>query len=130
MIDPKNKLAVLIVDDEFVFRELNKKFITAYLTEKIKHNIFTANCPEDALEIVKQNNIDIVFSDLLMNGTIDCGFNLASQIKKLNPKTQVFIVSNAAPNSLNEKENAIPVNGCFQMPLKQVDLESVFYDLL
>jgi CheY-like chemotaxis protein len=130
MNTPKARLTILVVDDEFIFRELNKKRIDDFLKERVRYDILTANGFEHALEIVANQSIDLVFTDMFMNGREDSGLCLADRIKSFNNNTKVFIVSNADLKHIKEKANGLNAQGCFQLPLSQKDLETAFRDFI
>lgn len=127
----KEKLNILVVDDEFIFRELNKIRIDAFLQNKIYYDIFTADGIKNALEIVTNRSIDLVFTDMCMNGRQDSGLTLADRIKSLNNRTEVFIVSNANLKDIEKKAAGLKnVAGCFQLPLHKGILESAFRNFI
>lgn len=127
MDDGNPKLRILVVDDQFVFREINKKRISTYLQDRVvEYEIFTADGLENALEIVKKISFDVVFTDLKMNGNYDGGLILTREIKAFNPNSDVFIVSNANMEDIAENARAAGANGCFQMPITIFDLKIAF----
>lgn len=130
MNERKANVTILVVDDEFIFRELNKKRIDVFLKHKIGYDIFTASGIENALEIAANRPIDLVFTDMCMNGRQDSGLCLAGRIKSLNNNTEVFIVSNANLEHIEQKSAGLNTAGCFQLPLHEADLESAFRNFL
>jgi response regulator of citrate/malate metabolism len=126
----KARLTILVVDDEFIFRELNKKRIDDFLKERIRYEILTASGFENALEIITNRSIDLVFTDMFMDGKEDSGICLADKIKSLNDNTKVFIVSNADMEYIREKADCLSTSGCFQLPLCKGDLESAFRNFI
>lgn len=126
----KAKLTILVVDDEFIFRELNKKRIVDFLKDRTSYDILTADGSEKALEILKKRSIDLVFTDMRMDGKDDSGLNLIRKIKALSSDTQVFIVSNGNLEHILEKASTVDATGCFQLPLHRIDLESAFFNHL
>lgn len=127
----KEKLNILVVDDEFIFREINKKRIDAFLQNKIYYDIFTASGIKDAIEIAANQSIDLVFTDMCMDGRQDSGLTLADWIKSLNNRTEVFIVSNANLEDTEKKAAGLKnISGCFQLPLHKGILESAFRNFI
>jgi response regulator of citrate/malate metabolism len=122
----KDKITILVVDDEFIFRELNKMRINDFLKERVDYKIFTATGFEDAIEILKNRPTDLVFTDMFMDGKENSGIGLADRIKEISDSTKVFLVSNAGLRHI--KKNAIGTNvlGCFQQPLRKIDMEFAF----
>lgn len=123
MEDSLNKINILIVDDEFVFRELNKRRIRSFLKNEVNYEIFVAEGFEKALEIAKKVTINVVFTDMQMDGIRDCGLKLTQKIKSIHPHTRVFIASNAILDYLQDKDDAAGLSGIFQLPLDEKDLE-------
>lgn len=126
----KERLTILVVDDEFIFRELNKKRIDDFLKNKVNYEILTASGFEMALEIAENRSLDLVFTDMCMEGREDSGFVLAERLKSLNRNTEVFIVSNANLEHIEDKALGSNASGCFQLPLHEGDLESAFRNFI
>lgn len=126
MNDTRSKITILIVDDEFIFREINKKRIADYFKKDKNFDIITADGFKIAIEIAKKRSIDVVFTDLQMDGRKDCGISLSRHIKVLNPKTKVFIASNTDIERIEKNADTKNISGFFQLPLKHTDLEQVF----
>lgn len=80
-----NDLTLLYVDDE----ETNLQLFD--LTFSKHFNIVTASTPDEALELVKNQQIKIVISDYKMPKMN--GMQLIEQIKKLKPETICMIMS-------------------------------------
>ncbi len=75
---------VLVVDDEKVIRDFFKRTLVDY-------RILTAASGEEALEIVKNDNPDLVLLDIKMPG-ID-GIRTLQEIKKINKDIAVIMLS-------------------------------------
>ncbi len=80
------KLSILIVDDE---QRLVDE-IGEFLKNK-KFRVFSANNPLKALELVKENIPDIAILDIRLPGM--SGLELLQEIKKLQPLTEVIMIS-------------------------------------
>ncbi len=76
---------ILIVDDNAAIREAMHEFI-----ELAGFSVFTASSGEEALELLKTNNISVVITDIMMPG-MD-GLELTGLIKK-NYDTDVIIMT-------------------------------------
>jgi DNA-binding NarL/FixJ family response regulator len=87
-------IKVLIVDDHQMYIDGLKLVLRK--VENIKVAAFTNNT-ERALEILSEQDIDIVISDIRIQGC--AGTKLTRQIKKYNPEIKVLIVS-----SFNDRE--------------------------
>lgn len=80
------EITVLIVDDERVQRQV--------LAGDIKSrgfNVIEAESVESALDIVQNNLVDVILSDLKMPGST--GIDLLTQIKMINPDISVVIMT-------------------------------------
>ncbi|MEA3417065.1 MAG: diguanylate cyclase [Thermodesulfobacteriota bacterium] len=76
---------ILIVDDDAAIREAMHEFI-----ELAGFSVFTASSGEEALELLKPNNISVVITDMMMPGMN--GLELTGLIKK-NYDTDVIIMT-------------------------------------
>jgi two-component system response regulator PilR (NtrC family) len=83
---PKN---ILVVDDEEDVREILDSVL-----KKLEFNPYLAESGHEALEIIKNNKIDVVLSDLYMPG-MD-GIELLKRVKAFN-KNIVFMMITAHP---------------------------------
>lgn len=76
---------VLVVDDEEIIREVLE------LELRKQYNVFTAKNAIIALNILKDNHIDLVISDINMPGIK--GFELLNTIKKKYPGTKTALIT-------------------------------------
>lgn len=79
---------VLIADDDKLMRTALKVMICKIDGFDVK---FSVGCGEEAVEICKNNKIDIVFMDIMMNG--ESGIDSSKKIYENNPNTTIFILS-------------------------------------
>jgi DNA-binding NarL/FixJ family response regulator len=90
----KNNGSILLVDDHGLFRQS----VHSLLAETFPQSrIMEAHDGEDALQLLRQGSYGIAILDISMPGMN--GFELASHIRKLYPKTKVVMLT-----SYNEKE--------------------------
>ena len=80
---------ILITDDEQIAIDSLKFIISKNFDSNV--NLFTAQSGTDALQIINQENIDIVFMDINMPGLT--GLDTVSCINKLKPDTVIIIIS-------------------------------------
>lgn len=85
-IEHKGNYSVLIIDDEQEIR-----YLLAEILQQANYKVAIAKDGKEGLEIFKKNNIDIVFTDLGMPDLN--GWEVAKEIKKLNPATPVVLIS-------------------------------------
>ena len=82
------KQNILIVDDEKSLLESLKEGLKSY---EEKWEIFTALNGKEALQILQQNTIDLVITDLKM--PVMDGFELLGEMSKKFPETPVIVMS-------------------------------------
>ncbi|MCK4917046.1 MAG: response regulator [Candidatus Omnitrophica bacterium] len=81
-----NKGTILIVDDtEIVLIGLQR------VLEKEGYEIIVTTSPKQALEIIKEKNFDLVYTDMKMPEMN--GDELCKEIKKINPEIEVVVFS-------------------------------------
>jgi len=93
---------ILIVDDEPALVLLSKEILSSH-----GYKVLTAYSGSEALDIIKnENNVDLLFSDVLMSGGMN-GYELAEQALALQPDLKVLFVSGFdGDNSIKEKNNS------------------------
>ncbi len=96
MIDGENSQTIIIVDDE----EMVLTSLSSFLSLETKYNVKTFTSGKEALDFVKNNEIDLVVSDYLMP-EMD-GITFLAQVKKFKPEVPRIILTGYA-----DKENAI-----------------------
>lgn len=85
-IDNKELYSVLIIDDEEEIR-----YLLAEILQQANYKVSIAKDGKEGLEKFRKENIDIVFTDLGMPDIN--GWEVAKEIKKLNPATPVVLIS-------------------------------------
>ncbi len=110
--------SILIIDDEKAQREV----LTGYLKKK-GFQIHSAENGEEGIKLVKDNSIDIIFSDFKMPGI--SGLEVLEQVRKLNPEISFVIIT-----AYGTVENAVKTMrlGAYDYITKPVDLDEL--DLL
>ena len=78
---------ILIVDDEQIIRNVLKRKVEQSST----HKVFTADDGRPALEIFKQEQVDLVISDLMMLEM--SGIELLRNLKQIDPRVPVIIIT-------------------------------------
>ncbi len=89
-------VTIVIVDDE----EMVLSSIRAFLSLQTDYNVVTYESARDALEFIRENEIDVVISDYLMP-EMD-GISFLGKVRDLQPEVPRVILTGYA-----DKENAI-----------------------
>jgi excisionase family DNA binding protein len=110
-----SRSTILVVDDEEAIRDL---MVSALATKT--RDVLTAGSGEEALEIVKRADVDLVLLDLAMPGMN--GVDTFREIHALRPVLPVMIVTAYPDSDLMVKALEI---GPFSMISKPVDLVQV-----
>jgi CheY-like chemotaxis protein len=85
---PSNTAVVLIVEDEPLIR-----FTTLDALEEVGHEVLEAGNADEAIVFLRsRTDIDIVFTDVNMAGSMD-GIQLATRLRALRPNIGIIITS-------------------------------------
>ena len=113
---------VAIVDDQNITRQFFSYFIKESedfeLTATLKNG-------EEAIEYCKVNNIDLILMDIVMIGGMN-GLDAAKEIKKIDPKIKIIIITSMPEVSYIDKARSIGVDSFWY---KEVVGEA-FFDLI
>ena len=82
----KNKITIMIVDDE----EMKKNFLDKILSRE-GYNIIAANDGVHALEVLNENHVDLIISDMKMPRMN--GFELLKHVKTDYPDIGIIIMT-------------------------------------
>lgn len=104
------KGTILIVDDEESVREL---FSGVFGAEG--YEVIAAEDGNQALSILKQDNIDVIFLDLKLFGMN--GIDLCRQIRETKPVSMIFAVTGWAPLFEIEECREAGFDDYFEKPL-------------
>ncbi|HNQ00702.1 MAG TPA: response regulator [Syntrophales bacterium] len=77
---------ILIVDDEITVREIFKDFFGAS-----GYRVLTAEGADNAVDILKDRQVDVIFLDLRLFGTN--GLELGRRIRRENPLSILFAIT-------------------------------------
>ena len=83
------KKRILIIDDEEHFAQVLSRSLT-----RIGHETSYANTPEEALNLIQQQEFDWISLDLRLG--LDSGLNLISELKSKQPSTLIVILTGFA----------------------------------
>ncbi len=108
-----NDFKILVVDDDPDVLDCMQQYL-----EPLGHEVSIIDDGREALDLLKERDFDIVFTDLMMKA-VD-GMEILSTIKEYNPETEVIIITGYATI-----ETAIEAlkGGCYDYLQKPIDLE-------
>jgi DNA-binding NtrC family response regulator len=109
---------ILIVDDEVVVCDLLKN----YLTLK-GYEVYTASDGYTAINKVKEVCPHLVLLDIVMPGI--SGIQLLKEIKKLNPKTEVIMITAVPDQGIITESIDLGAYDCIRKPMDLKHVENV-----
>ncbi|MDX2440190.1 MAG: response regulator [Desulfobacterales bacterium] len=109
---------ILIVDDEVVVCDLLKN----YLTLK-GYEVYTASDGYTAINKVKEVCPHLVLLDIVMPGI--SGIQLLKEIKKLNPKTGVIMITAVPDQGIITESIDLGAYDCIRKPMDLKHVENV-----
>lgn len=112
---------ILIVDDEASVREL----FSGVFTDD-GYEVISAEDGNSALNILKQDNIDVIFLDLKLFGMN--GIDLCRQIRETKPVSMIFAITGWAPLFEIEECREAGFDDYFEKPLDMEMLLGVVAD--
>ncbi len=89
------KYRVMIADDYKMIRQMIESIIDSTGKYEV---VCTASTAEEAISNCRENDIDLAILDVVMGSDTD-GIEAAAQIKKINPKTKIIVVTSMAESS-------------------------------
>ncbi|MDA3966723.1 MULTISPECIES: response regulator transcription factor [Helicobacter] len=121
LLEPLKNVSVLIVEDDVVALDLLK----LPLERKCK-KVFIANRGELGLKVFKKEAIDVVITDVNLEGNID-GISMVKAMRSIDPKIPVIFMT--AYSDEQKISEMIKLNAC-SLIKKEVDLEELYVLLL
>ena len=115
------KAKILVVDDEASVREL---FSGVFAEED--YEVIAAEDGNQALDILKKDNIDVIFLDLKLFGMN--GIDLCRQIRETKPVSMIFAITGWAPLFEIEECREAGFDDYFEKPLDMDILLDVVAD--
>jgi DNA-binding NtrC family response regulator len=109
---------ILIVDDEVVVCDLLKN----YLTLK-GYEVYTASDGYTAINKVKEVCPHLVLLDIVMPGI--SGIQLLKEIKKLNPKTEIIMITAVPDQGIITESIDLGAYDCIRKPMDLKHVENV-----
>lgn len=116
------KISILIIDDD-----ANQCTVLKNIFEELGYLGATANNCDEALKLVKANNFDIIFLDLVMPGKD--GVETFQEIKKIRPHAKAILFTGFGPEQeikllVHAKANGI-IDEYLRKPLRIAELIAV-----
>jgi len=106
---------VLVVDDDSAIREILRQFLSFH-----RYRSLEAGTGDEALEILKQEKVDAVVTDISMPGM--SGIDLLKKVKELNPETAVILITGNARQYTPDRIVAMGADGYFSKPFHNTEL--------
>lgn len=116
--------SILIVDDE---EELVS--IARNILEELGYVTYCAYNADEALQILEHNNIDLLFSDIVMAGSLN-GFGLAEAVSQSHPELKILLTSGFAGKMQNSEELGKWGNKMITKPYRGFELAKRIRDTL
>ena len=107
---------VLVVDDESVMRNIVKNYLVA-----LGVDVVLASNGEEALRIYRNQEFDLVITDLVMD-SMD-GLQLFFELKKLNPNANVLLISGYHEDEKIKEAMADGALGFLKKPFQLIELQ-------
>jgi signal transduction histidine kinase len=115
---------ILIVEDD-----ADVRVITAKLLKEIGYDVVEAGTADEALDLLKRSGeIDIVFSDVVMPGSMD-GYELAEKVTTLDKAPRILLTS-GYPRSPAAKTNGTEQVKLIRKPYTAVELALALEEIL
>nr|WP_312576208.1 response regulator [Sedimentibacter sp.] len=119
-----NELKVLICDDSILVR---KKFKDIIMTLGCSE-VFEATDGQQAIDIYKEQNPDLVFMDIVM--PVKTGIEALSEIMSHNSNAKVIIVSSIGTNNKLKEAIKIGAYDFFQKPIDEDQLKKIIMNYI
>lgn len=113
---------VLVCDDELSVRE-----ITSLMVKRLGLDVLEAESGAEALDIIKNDNIDMLFLDLTMPG-MD-GVTVVKEIRKINKKIPIILMSGYNEHEIELRLSGTKIDGFMQKPFTMDSLKSKLVNL-
>ncbi|GAU76603.1 sigma-54 dependent transcriptional regulator [Fusibacter sp. 3D3] len=112
-------LKILLVDDAPDFIEILKRILI-----KQAYNVFTASCGEEAIQMIKSQDLDVVITDMMMNGL--SGLDILEYIQ--SEQLEVYSIVITAYGSVENAVDAMK-KGAFSYFIKSNDPQELIFEL-
>jgi DNA-binding NtrC family response regulator len=116
------KGSILIIDDEAVVRESLRDSL------KDAHNITTAETGEEALELVKKQDFDVLIVDVRLPGK--SGLEVVKEVKDINPYIRSIVITAFPSIELSVQAMKLGAVDFIVKPVRADDLEHMINENL
>ncbi len=106
---------ILLVEDD----ELVRDMLTQIL-QRASHNVITAANGEEAIEVLKKTNPDIMITDIIMPKM--SGITLISEVKSRHPKMEIIAISGGGrldPTGYLDLSESLGASASFEKPINK-----------
>jgi len=112
---------VLLIDDE-----KDILFVLSEFLELLDQQVFQASSGQEAREICARELPDIIITDYEMPDVN--GFDLAKQLKLINPEVQIYLLSGYARILTEDKLAESGITRVLDKPFKIEEIQEIFGD--
>jgi signal transduction histidine kinase/CheY-like chemotaxis protein len=121
---PAGQTILMVEDDPSLLQAAARHLVT------LGYRVFTAPNPLVALQVLEQERIDLLFSDVIMPGEMS-GLDLAREAARLSPDTRTLLTSGYQGEGEDARADApCPRHPLLQKPYRHTDLERAVRDVL
>ena len=107
---------ILVVDDEHLVRNL-----TAQVLERAGYDVVSVGDAQSALELLEQNDVDLVVSDVVMPGL--SGVELLNEIRDRRPDLPILLMTGGSPEpERTSRALELGASGIVYKPFSHADL--------
>ena len=123
IVQETKKLTTLVVEDEADVNELMCTTLKSFFSE-----IYAAHNAEIAMELYEKHKPDILFIDIRL--PTRSGLEIAEEIKRINPKQFIIIIS--ASNDMNNVSEAVKIgiNNFIKKPIDTNKIIALLKDII
>lgn len=108
---------VIFVEDEAVLRQRMEKLLNMFFLYPVE-SVSTA---DEALEMFKKTNYDLIISDIKTPGNLD-GLDFIEKAKEINPNLKSIIITGFNQDVYNQRAKDLQVNKYFVKPVTVTDI--------
>jgi DNA-binding NarL/FixJ family response regulator len=118
-------MRVLVADDEVLVADLISDFLE---NDERVGKVFSIYNPDEILNAIKENSIDLVFLDLYMPNLV--GMDILSEIKEKYPKKNVIILSSHFQAKYINKALGLGANGFLSKSINKSEIKNTLDNIL